>query len=293
MLRLLLRRVNWTPYLLVLPAGLLVGMFLYWPILGTVQAAVEVEQAGKVVRLGLDNFRAIFADRVFLRVLWQTVAWTSGVVFPAVVIALAIALVLHRRLPLRSVMRALVILPWATPMPIGAMIWKWILHGRLGLLNEALMRLGIIAEPVQWLATADSAFPMIILAGIWMTVSFPAIALLSGLQSIPSEYYEAAELDGATKWQQFWDITLPSLMPVLSTVTLLEFIMVFNSFPVVWILTQGGPNSRTDLLVTYLYTTAFKYLEFGKASAMSVVGLAIILAYALLFLRLTRRREAT
>jgi len=158
-------------------------------------------------------------------------------------------------------------------------------------LNSALIGLGIIDQNIQWLASAGTAFPMQVLIGILVTVPFTVTIFLGGLSSIPDDLYEAAALEGASPWQQFRTITLPLLKPFINIAIVLNMIYVFNSFPIIWVMTQGGPANSTDILVTYLYKLAFRVGKLGEASAVSLVMFAILLIFTMIYVRLAMRER--
>ncbi len=277
--------------LFVLPTLVLVGVVVFYPILET--ALMSVSSVNSLAQregfTGLENYRTL-ADPVFLRVLTQTVGWTVAVVGVTTLVAMPVALGLNQKFPGRRIARALLIVPWAASLMINAIIWRWILDGQYSIINGTLMRLHLIDAPIIWLGSERTAWFAIITVGILVSIPFTAFSLLAGLQSVPEEVYEAAVVDGAGFWSTFLHITLPLMRPVLVVTTLLNVIYVFNSFPIPWVLTQGGPAYHTDILVTYLYKRAFTEGQFGPASAMAMVTFALLLIFSLGFSYLTRER---
>ena len=191
----------------------------------------------------------------------------------------------------RSVARVVVMLPWAVSLTMTAIVWRWALNGESGMLNSALRGLGLVDQNIQWLASAATAFPMQIMIGILVTVPFTTTIFLGGLSSIPDDLYEAAALEGAGPVQQFRRITFPLLKPFVNIAIVLNTIYVFNSFPIIWVMTQGGPANSTDILVTHLYKLAFRIGKLGEASAVSLVMLAILLVFTAIYIRLAMRGE--
>jgi multiple sugar transport system permease protein len=173
-----------------------------------------------------------------------------------------------------------------------AIVWKWSLHGQYGMVNETLQDLGILARPVEWLATADIAFPVEILVGILVSIPFTATVFLGGLSSLPGEIYEAARIDGASAWQRFTSLTMPLLKNFFNIALVLNVIHVFNSFPIIWVMTKGDPANGTDILVTYLYKLAFQYGRIGDAAAMSLIMFAILLAFTIVYARMQMKQSA-
>lgn len=277
-------------YLCLAPATVLVAAIIFYPIARTIYASFcEVDRLGNPGRFGtLSNFRWLAGDQVFLKLVApHTLIWTFAVVGATILTSLVVALALHEKLPGQRLMRAVVLLPWATSLVISAAIWKWILHPTQGPLNGLLLNLGLIqlgSEPA-WLAYPRTALVMVILVGIWVSIPFTSVVLLAGLQSITDDLYEAAVIDGAGPWGRFRRITLPLLRPVLLVAVLLNTIYVFNSFPIIWTLTQGGPANETHIIVTYLYKTAIWNRDYGPGYAMAVLTFAFLLAFSLLYTR--------
>jgi multiple sugar transport system permease protein len=274
------------------PATLLLATVFLYPIFVTLVDSVSHVSAlaGRTSVGTLDNWRAVFTDPTFLRgVLPRTVAWTVGVVAITIALSLPAALLLHRPFRGRKWARTALLLPWAVPLPISAIVWRFILDGQIGTLNALLAKFGI-AGPV-WLAQSGTAFPMIVWVGVWASIPFTTVTLLAGLQNIGVDVTEAAALDGAVGWKNFRFITLPLLRPVLNVAIVLNTVYVFNSFPIIWVLTQGGPAGSTDILITYLYKTAFKFSRFGPAQAMGVVSFAVLLLFSWAYLRVAERED--
>jgi len=281
------------PYLLVLPGFLLPAFIILWPLyqLGTISVS-EVNRFGQLRGFaGLANFAAILEDPEFLAALWRTVIWTVGIVFGALLLSFPVALVLHQDFYGRGLARVIIMLPWAISITMTAIVWRWALNGESGLLNSGLRALGLLDTNVQWLAQATTAFPVQILIGILVTVPFTVTIFLGGLASIPEDLYEAATLEGASAFQAFREITFPLMLPFLNIAVVLNTIYVFNSFPIIWATTQGGPANSTDILVTYLYKLGFSYGKLGEASALSLIMFALLLLFTLIYVRLTARRS--
>ncbi len=277
-------------YLCLAPAAALVGAIIIYPIVRTLYASFcEVDKLGNPGRFGtLSNYRWLADDKVFTEsVVPQTLIWTFSVVIVTILVSIITALILHEKLPGRRLMRAIVMLPWATSLVISAAIWRWILHPSQGPLNGILLNLGLInlgAEPA-WLAYPKTALAMVVLVGIWVSIPFTTVVVLAGLQSITEDLYEAALIDGAGWWQRLRKITLPLLRPVLLVAVLLNTIYVFNSFPIIWTLTQGGPANATHIIVTYLYRTAIWQRHYGPGYAMAVLTFLFLLAFSLIYTR--------
>jgi multiple sugar transport system permease protein len=184
------------------------------------------------------------------------------------------------------VAKALLLLSWAAPLSVTAILWRWIFHGQLGAFNYVLHQLGLINEYRVWLGEPRTALAAAIYVEIWSSLPFVTVTLLAGLQSVPGEIYDAAKMDGANPWREFVDMTLPLVKPVTFIATLLSIIYAFNSFTIIWIFTKGGPANRTDIIVTYLYKLAFVNLDFGAASALAVVTFVILIVFSVAYSRL-------
>jgi multiple sugar transport system permease protein len=191
----------------------------------------------------------------------------------------------------RTLARSLIMLPWAVSLTMTAIVWRWALNGQSGLLNLTLQELGVLSTPIAWLANGNTAFPIEIFVGILVSIPFTVTVLLGGLASLPADIYEAAAMEGATAWQQFHTLTLPLLRPFLNIAIVLNVIYVFNSFPIVWVMTEGGPANATDILVTYLYKLAFVFGRMGDAAAVSLIMFFLLLCFTLLYLRLAHRQS--
>lgn len=275
------------PYLLILPSLALIGMIFAYPVVDLVRTSLaDVNRFGQIRGFaGLDNFAFLFTDPVFVGSLWRTVVWTVGVVGGTILLSVPISLILSEDFYGRNLARTVILLPWAISLTMTAIVWRWALNGQYGMLNASLDGLGLLNRPVEWLATAGTAFPFEIGIGILVSIPFTVSILLGGLASISPTLFEAAQIDGASPLGQFRYITLPLLRPFLGLATLLNVIYVFNSFPIIWVLTKGGPANGTDILVTYLYKLAFEFGDLGTAAAMSLVMFAILMAFSLGYAR--------
>ncbi|MDF2439233.1 MAG: multiple sugar transport system permease protein [Abditibacteriota bacterium] len=272
------------------PAVALLAIVFLYPIVSTLLDSVSHVSAlaGRTGGPTAKNWQSILSDPAFLRgTLPRTLFWTIGVVSLTILCSLPAALLLQERFKGRKLARTLVLLPWAVPLPISAIIWKFIFNGQLGTLNGLLAQFGI-AGPV-WLAEAKTALPIMIWVGVWASIPFTTVTLLAGLQGIGADILEAASLDGANGWLRFRAIILPLLRPVLNVAIVLNTIYVFNSFPIIWVLTQGGPANSTDTIITSLYKQAFRFSQPGQAQAMGVVSFVVLLVFSAWYLRLAEK----
>ena len=281
------------PYLWILPSIILMGIFIVVPIFYVFKMSVsDISKAGVIKGFaGLDNFITVFNIPAFGIVLKNTIVWTVLVVVLSTILGFILALLLNNNFKGRKIARAIVVFPWATTLVVQATVWKFIINTDYGALNTLLMKLGVIQSAVNWTPTPEAFFAWEIACGIFVTIPFVCFTVLSGLQSIDASYYEAATVDGANYWQKLFKITVPLVKPSLTVATVLNIIYVFNSFPIVWTITKGDPANRTDTIVTYLYKLAFYNGKQDVAAAVSVIGFAILLVCASIYMISTLKKE--
>ena len=280
------------PYIWIAPSIILMAIFIVIPIGSVFRMAMsEVNKAGIIKGFaGFANFQKVLTSDKFAMVLKNTLIWTICVVVISTVLGFILALLLNNEFKGRKVARAIVVFPWATTLVIQASVWKFIISTDYGALNTLLKTLGIINSNINWTPTPEAYFAWEIACGIFVTIPFVCFTALSGLQSIDSSYYEAATVDGASYWQQLFNITVPLVKPSLTVAPVLNIIYVFNSFPIIWTITKGDPASRTDTLVTYLYKLAFLNSKQGEAAAVSVIGFMILLVCASVYMVSTLKK---
>jgi len=273
------------PLLFIAPSFILAFLIISYPIIDLIRLSLnDVGTFGEMNGfIGLLNYQDVFEEELFFEVLLRTFYWTVSVVVGTVVISVPIALALNEDFYGKGIARTVIMLPWAISLAMTAVIWKWMLNPDYGMLNHFLMSIGLIDENIGWLADASTAFPMQILIGILVSIPFTISILLGGLTSIPTDIYEAAYLDGSSYFQRLRTLTLPLLKPFINIAVVLNVIYVFNSFPIIWILTEGGPSNSTDILPTYLYKMAFQFGEIGLAAAVSIIMLSILLGFTFVY----------
>lgn len=286
-------RIPTTPLLMILPSFLLAMSIIGYPILDLGWTSMqEVSRFGKMMGfVGLANFAEVFRDPLFYSSLVRTVIWTVAVVGGTLIVSLPIAIMLNDDFYGRGVARVIVMLPWAISLTMTAVLWRWSLNGRAGLINATLMDFHVISEPIEWLATAPLAFTVEILVGILVSIPFTTTIFLGGLSSLPQDSYEAAVVDGAKPWELFRYITLPLMKPFINIAIVLNVIYVFNSLPIIWVMTEGGPANGTDILVTYLYKLAFRFGQLGKASAISLIMFFVLFVFTIAYVLMVMRQE--
>lgn len=240
--------------------------------------------------VGLDNYTAILSDGVFWSRLGWTATWTVACVSLTFVIGLTLANMLNRKLRGRAFYRIALILPWGIPAFVSVFAWRLLFNERNGLFNGVLDGGGI--EGIAWLGDPTWAKVSVIAVNVWLGVPFMLVATLGALQSIPGELYEAAEVDGASPWQRFVNITMPGIRGVSSTVILLSTIWTFNMFPVIYLLTRGGPGDSSEILVTYAFRLAFvdSPRDFATSAAWGVIILLLLSAFAVVYRRFLRKQ---
>lgn len=275
------------PYLYTAPAVLLIGAVMLVPLLiGITYAFHDVRLLDPLSGdfVGLDHFRELWADPAFWNALRNTATWTAASVTLQFAFGLILALLLNRAFPGRVLIQLLVFLPWAIPSFLSGLNWAWLFNPVVGPLPHWAYSLGLMPAPDNLLSDPRHALWGPIVANVWWGIPFFAITLLAALQSIPTDILEAAAIDGAGAWVRFRRITLPYLAPTIAITILLRTVWIANFADLIVIMTRGGPADSTQILASYIFTQAFQRLDFGYASAIAAVLLALLMAYALLVL---------
>ena len=270
------RRTGW---LLLAPAILVLLSVYAYPILRSLWLGFFTQNLGTQLQpefAGLGNYLRMAGDGRFWSSIWNTTVFTAASIALELVLGMAIALVLNQSFRGRGAVRTVAILPWALPTAVMALAWTWIFNDRFGVVNDILMRLGLIETGINWLGEPTLATIVLIIADVWKTTPFISILLLAGLQSIPTDLYEAHAIDGAKPWQSFVQITLPLLVPQISIAILFRFAQSFGVFDLVQTLTGGGPAGATEMVAIYIYATVMRYLDFGYGAALVVVTFSIL-----------------
>ncbi|MBA4493346.1 carbohydrate ABC transporter permease [Paenactinomyces guangxiensis] len=288
---------KWIPYLFISPTVLLVFGFLFYPLGNVFYYSLQNYNLTTPYYngfIGLDNFVKIFTeDPQFFSSLGITFKWVVAQVGLQLVFGMGVALLLNQTFKFRAFARAAAFIPWAISGVLASVMWSLMYNEHMGVINDILLKLGIIDEGKAWLADIDTAFPAVIIAELWRGIPFFAITLLASLQSIPVELYEAAKVDGAGRLKTFLYITLPQLKNTIVLTTLLRTIWEFNNIDLIYNLTGGGPAHQTTTLTMYIAEQAIHGSNFGYGSALTVVSCAILLVFAIAYLRITRfEREA-
>src|ERR1700756_158153 len=268
----------------VFPTGLQIKMSLYNDVLYKPQDYQFI---------GLGNYVRLVQDPVFWLTLWNSVVWVFGSVILQFIAGFAAALLLHQAFRGRALVRTLTLLPWIIPGVVVGLIWEWLYQPNYGVINDLLLKAGWMQDRVAWLSSPGLAMGAVVFTNVWRGIPFFAIMLLAGLQAVPDELYEAAEVDGAGVVARFWHITLPMLRPIIVVATATRIIWTFNYADLIFVMTSGGPANATQITSTYTLLQAYSNLDFGYAATLSVTLLLIMLAFTVFYLRVTRGLEST
>ena len=283
-------------YAYLLPAALCLGGTVLFPILKAIHMSLyhNVLSRPQDYRfIGLGNYLRLIEDPVFWLTLRNSVVWVFGSVILQFIFGFAAALLLQQAFRGRALVRTLTLLPWIIPGVVVGLIWEWLYQPNYGVINDLLIRLGLMSERIAWLSSPDLAMAAVVFTNVWRGIPFFAIMLLAGLQAVPDELYEAAHVDGAGVFSRFWHITLPLLRPIIVVATATRIIWTFNYADLIFVMTGGGPANATQITSSYTLLQAYSSLDFGYAAALSVVLLVVMLAFTWAYLRVTKGVEET
>lgn len=281
--------------MLLAPAIVLVAVFAAYPLLRSVWFSFNTVRplARTMDFSGFDNFvRVVTADN-FGPLMGRTAIWVFGIVALQLLFGLGVALLLNTRFPLRGVYRGLVMVPWATPSVLVALMWKWILEPNHGVLNGVLTSLGLIDQPIAFLSDSNLALPTLMMVDIWQGIPLFAVMILASLQAVSHDLREAAEIDGCGPFRIFRHVVLPTILPTLAITTVLRLIWTANYVDLIYILTTGGPGDASTTLALESYLTAYKAIDFGGGAAYAVIQAIILAVFVFLYLRLTNQQETS
>jgi trehalose/maltose transport system permease protein len=281
-------------WLLVAPSVLVVALVAIYPLFQSFRLSFTNARFGSTrpeVYVGFDNYIRLINDKVFVTALGHTITFTVASVAIETVLGIAIALIINSNFTGRGVVRTSMLIPWAIPTVVSSQLWRFMYNQDNGVVNDVLVyRLGILDSPVAWIANATTSLPAIIAVDVWKTTPFMALLLLAGLQIIPNDVYEAATVDGASKWQQFWQITLPLLKPALLVALIFRSLDAFRVFDVIFVM--KGAALDTISLAIYARQTMIDEQWLGRGSAASVVIFLCIALLVVVYSRLVRVEEA-
>jgi len=280
---------------LIIPALIILTLVFIYPITRAFWMSFFQQNLGtelESIFAGFSNYSRLLGDGRFWQSLRNTTIFTAVSLTLELILGMVFALILNQAFFARGIVRTTALIPWALPTAIMGLAWAWIFNDQYGIVNDILMRLGFISENINWLGEPNRAMLSLIVADVWKTTPFIAIILLAGLQSIPSDLYEAHQMDGASPWQSFWQITIPLLTPQILIALLFRFAQSFGVFDLVQVMTGGGPAGSTEMVAIYIYATVRRYLDFGYGASLVVVTfLLLILVVALTFFLISKLQK--
>lgn len=287
---------NAAAYLFIAPLVIVVLLILLYPIAKAAVMSFQYWKVAKPISAGhpfirLDNYSAVLQSDYFLKSLGITFLYIIVTVAARFILGMGTAVLLNTPFRGRGLVRALVIIPWAVPEVVTCLVFVLMYDYQYGAINDILMKLNIISNPVAFLGNADTALWAAMFVNVWKGFPFAAIMLLAGLQGIPKDIYEAARVDGASSWRQFTRITFPMLKSVSVIVFLLLVIWTIKDFGIVYVLTGGGPSRITEILTIFIYRAGFKSFDFGLASAAGMILLIFSIGFTALYLKATKAGE--
>jgi multiple sugar transport system permease protein len=279
--------------LMVAPAALMLVILIAYPFGVAIYLSLTnrlIARADTGVFIGLQNYVNLLGDSIFRRTALNTFNFALTAVFFKLIFGMLMALVLDEVKFLKNLLRGVMLLPWIVPTSLSALGWLWMFDSEFSIFNKILLGTGLIDQKIIWLGMPATAMFSVQLVNIWRGIPFFGISLLAGMQSIPQDLYEAAEIDGANGWQKFWRITMPLLMPVTAVVTLFSIVQTFADFQIVYVLTRGGPVNSTHLFATLTHQTAIVAGKLGEGAAISLFIFPVLAVAAILQLRYLQRQ---
>lgn len=281
-------------YLMLLPVLSVVAFIIVYPTIRGVILSFKdysIYSFGNVGWVGFDKYKEIFSDPSFSEVVYNTIKWIIFSVSFQFFFGFILALLMRKPFKGRGLFAGLVFYPWAVSGFAIGLIWSWLLNGQFGIVNDLLMKLGIINNGINFLSTPKMAMFSVILVNVWYGIPFFAIMILAALQSIPDSLYEAASIDGAGYFTKLFKITIPYIKPTLINTILLRIIWVMNFPDIIYGMTRGGPAGSTEILSVRMINTVFYESDYSKAAAYGVIIVSVLLAYSIMYLKLTSTKE--
>ena len=280
---------SWFAWVMIAPAMIFIGIIVASPLLETIRLSFTDADLGSENWVGTANYEKLFASAKFFEVIRRTFLWMVLSVSLKLIVGLIGATLLDAAVPGRALFRALIMPPWVIPIAIGCIGWLWLYNGHFGFVAGMAQRFGIIDGPMEFLAYRNSAFISAIVTDVWVGTPMVSLFFLAAMQGFSRDLYEAAWVDGAGRWYRFRRITIPQIMPVIVSMSLLSAIWTFNSFDIIYILTQGGPRGGTTTLIIDTYKTAIGNFKFGEGAARAVVIVVLLTIFSLLYLNVLNR----
>ena len=291
------RRAQWAAWGFIAPVVVYLAAFYAYPLYQNIDLSIRSYTVASFITgdapfAGFANYSNIIHSSTFAPALISTALFVFVSIAFQFAIGLALAVFFFRKFPLSGFLRALFLVPWLLPLLVSASTWSWMLNSDSGVVNALLHAFGI--GPVDWLTSPDWALASVLIANIWIGIPFNLVIMYSGLQSIPTDVFEAAAIDGASGWQRFWRITFPLLRPVSAITLLLGFVYTLKVFDIIWIMTRGGPATSSTTLAIWSYQLSFGSLlpDFSSAAAVGNVLIIIAVVFALVYVRARHRLEA-
>lgn len=279
-------------FFLLLPVVLYLACILFFPLgWGIFYSFTNKVIGADAIFTGLTNYKYLLTNPNFLSSVKVTILYTIVAIVLKTVLGIFLALLLNMEFRGRSLVRALLLIPWTLPNLVAVLNWKWMFANQGGAINGILSSLGLIDKNVLFLSTAVSAFICIVIVNVWRGVPFFGISILSKLQTIPADLYEAASIDGANGVQKFLHITLPSIKDITLLSALVSTIWTINDFESIWLLTGGGPNGKTAVITVFSYTTAMQSMQIGRAVAVSVLAMPVLILLISLITKISTTEE--
>lgn len=277
----------------IAPALGMILVFVVWPAFEMLRTSFqEVGSTGAIKGwAGWENYSTLLKNPDLPNVLIRTLIWVLGVVFFTMIISLPVAQLLNAKYPGRKIVRWAVIIPWAASLVMTSTVWKWILDAFYGVLNKIAIDLKLLKEPIDWLANTKQSFAWLMVVAVFVSIPFTSFVILAGLSTISGDILEASKVDGTTAWQNYRNIIFPLLRPSLFVAAVINLINVFNSFPIIWVITMGGPGYETDTTTTLAYKISFRDQDVGQSASMATINFAIIIIFIALFLKVSRNQE--
>lgn len=279
----------WFAWVLILPAMAFIGVIVAWPLLETIRLSFTDADMGSENWVGLTNYEKLIGSAKFFTIIGLTFYWMVLSVSLKLIVGLIGASLLNAAIPGRGLFRMLIMPPWVIPIAIGCIGWLWVYNGQFGIVSGLGQRTGLLSGPFEFLAYKNSAFYSCIVTDVWVGTPMVSLFFLAAMQGVSRDLYEAAWVDGAGRWYRFRRITIPQIMPVIVSMALLSAIWTFNSFEIIWILTQGGPRGGTTTMIIDTYKTAIGNFKFGEGSARAVAIVILLGLFSLLYLTLLNR----
>jgi putative chitobiose transport system permease protein len=287
-----LRNHPLTPFLFLIPGVIILGAFIFYPMLNAIWLSfTNYNIVTEAEFIGLENYKELFSDALFWKVLGQTLLYLIIVVPALVILPIFLAILVNQQVKGIGFFRSAYYVPVVTSMVVVGIAWKWV-YADKGILNYILESVGLISEPVNWLTSTSTSIFAVMVVTIWKGLGYYMVIYLAGLQSISDDLYEAADIDGASKWKQIWHITIPLLMPSIMIVTIMSSISAMKVFEEIYVMTGGGPLNSSKTLVFYIYEEAFDKLQMGYASAAGVILFIITLIFSVINIKFMSKKES-